>query len=202
MNPLMNPKGSRASGGKPKRRVHKGDRRRGRNPAIRWDGPKGRSEMNDVYAREFQEAQAVVNRTIKCPDVAAIAMVLIWLYWSRKPELAIACHIYRGIGHALAGRDLPGIGASCTDTWEQATNWGGAAMMGLADKTPGPAKLAEDKDQLPVWEEGLTDGELRAKELYEAGLNNLEVTRELGVTPARGSQMRRSMAEKWLGFFE
>ncbi len=81
--------------------------------------------MTKVYACEFRKAQATVDRCIKCPDKAAIAMTLIWLYWSRKPEIAMEQHIRFGIKHARAGRDLPGVqNSKFRDIWDNANNLG------------------------------------------------------------------------------
>jgi len=154
--------------------------------------------MTEVYASEFKEAQAAVDRTIKCPDVAAIAMVLIWLYWSRKPNIAITYHIRYGIRQALWGRDLPGVQDSkFRDIWDKAANWGGAGMGELADPSPGPDKLVEDAEAYQVLRGILTDKEAKANDLYIAGLKNMEVAEELEVTQGRATQLRTQTAAKW-----
>jgi hypothetical protein len=154
--------------------------------------------MDETFVAEFEVVEPIINRMIRCPDVAAIAIVLAWLSWSRKPDVPLKSHVCFAVRQALSGRDLPEVQSSkFRDIWDHATCWGGAGMQDVVDPAPGPDKLAEDAEAYPVWEACLTNREREAAEMYLEGFRNKDVAERLGTSQGRATQLRGQMAERW-----
>jgi hypothetical protein len=124
------------------------------------------------------------------------AQSLAWYHASRyEGDPLPASHWARlAVRSTLNGRDLPGCWTSPTDAIHRA--WQGCGMHEVRDGSPGPDVLAEHREQ---YERALSESQQmrRVAELRVAGLSNLDVARELGVSPARSSQIARRIAEEF-----
>jgi hypothetical protein len=150
-----------------------------------------------MWTTELQQrAVETINRLCRCPDLAAVALVLTWWAWRRTPDAPVESVAWYCALHARQGRDLPGIGATRRlDALRHCSQGGG--MDGVIDPGPGPDELVADAEAYPVWYDSLTDREREAADLYTEGRRNMDVAADLHISQGRAGQLRRQMAEKW-----
>ena len=135
------------------------------------------------------------------PDQVVTAQSLAWYYAMRYEErygssdpLPPSHWARLAVRATRNGRDLPGCGTGSSDALRRA--WQGAAMPEVRDPGPGPDVLAAHREQL---ERTLARSPQRRRvaDLRIAGTSNKEVAEELGVSPARTSQIAREIVESF-----
>ena len=156
--------------------------------------PVDHSTLLDTVAR-------LAHRAGLQPDQVATAVSLGWYYATRyeqrygNSDPLPASHWARlAVRATRNGRDLPGCGTSPSDALRHA--WQGAGMPEVRDPSPGPDVLAAHREQL---ERTLAESprQRRVADLLIAGTSNKEVAEELGVSPARTSQIAREIVESF-----
>jgi hypothetical protein len=133
------------------------------------------------------------------PDQVVTAQSLAWYYLTRYQQRHANAdppppsHWARlAVRATRNGRDLPGCGTSPNDALHR--TWQGAGMGEVRDPDPGPLACAIHREQM---ERTLAESprKRRVADLRIAGLSNLEIAEDLGVSPARSSQIARETAE-------
>jgi hypothetical protein len=129
------------------------------------------------------------------PFQVVTAQSLAWYYVVRYEGMHLlpALHWARlAIRATRNGRDLPGCGTSPSDALRH--SWQGATMDEVRDGSPGPDVQAAHREQL---ERTLAASPRKrgVADLRIAGVSNREIAEELGVSPARTSQISREIAE-------
>lgn len=130
-------------------------------------------------------------------DLQATAVSLAWYYWhKRQIDFPASVWARCGVRAALAGRDLPGL-TSSTDVFDRLVKWSGAGMHNVMEKRPGPDKLAEHRELMEQFLQGLSPARQQIFLALLDDASGLEIARRLERTPARVSQMRREYWEQW-----
>lgn len=148
-----------------------------------------------MWTNEMQaEAVAGIERLVRCPDLAAVALVLVWHRWRRHPDVPILSHVWYAALHARQGRDLPGCGTHARDALRHTTQ--GAGMDEVTDATPGPLDDLIGREDLDRLEARFKEGP-KAEVLHrlKLGQRTNDVAADLGLSAARVSQLRREFYE-------
>ena len=156
--------------------------------------------MDEFVTKILPVVQRYTRMRLRDEELASIALVLAWYYWSRATNRGLPASVWARVGvrHALAGRDLPGVQASHThDAMEHPDTWLGSDMGLLMDHRPGPEHQAEVNERLGRFWAALTARERRIALALMNGSAARDVACEEGLSPGRITQMRQRMLERW-----
>lgn len=141
------------------------------------------------------EALRWIKATIRHDEeLQAIALVMVWYYWSLKPDVPVRQHAYYASRQVLEGRDLPGVRTGKTrDAYRLRKVVEGGTMQNLPDRKPGPVRIVSQKEQFAKLCDAMTEREQAIADAFLDGLANNEVAQRFGVSPARMTQIRQAM---------
>ena len=145
-------------------------------------------------AQMYADAEKWVSKMLRCPDLIAVAIVIVWYRWSMRPDVPLRQHAYYAALQARRGRDLPDVKRPAKDLWYMGMTQAGS-MAGLADGKPGPVKVAEWNEQWERFWQGLDERERDMADLYIDGAKNQDVAERMGISPGRATQIRQKMME-------
>lgn len=134
------------------------------------------------------------RKVFKDEGKQAVAVSVAWYHWSkREQDFPPSVWARWAIYHTLAGRDLPGCGTSNRDIFARLVCWNGAGMQYVTDRQPGPAVVAEKREEVRLLFASLTGKEAILVRELAIGTPANEVARMLDRTPARITQMRQEL---------
>ncbi len=151
-----------------------------------------------------QEVWGVCKRyaqsVLRSEELIAIALVLAWWEWKNATEeqktLPPSVWARVGVRHALEGRDLPGLKRNrgrSVDPLDVA--WRCGAMAYVADRSPGPERIAQAKEEWTVFLASLNAKQTAMAVAIMDGITSTgALAAHLGVSEGRVSQIRREMA--------
>lgn len=126
------------------------------------------------------------------------AQSLAWYWWDRSKVKYPASHWARlAVRWVRAGRDLAWCGTGPSDALNHQVQ--GAGMGEVMDRTPPPDALASHIEEWERLQAKLTLKERQVQSLRIQGIDNGRIALAIGVSPARTSQLARSILEKWEG---
>ena len=138
------------------------------------------------------------RKMLRDEETRQTAVVMAWWFWSnRKEDFPPSVWAKCGVRAARAGRDLPGLAGKFRDIWDRMPHWSGAGMDEVADRRPGPDRIAADREEWQLWLSRLSPSELLLAWDAIDGVQGKDIAKRLGLTPARISQMRRAMFSRW-----
>lgn len=121
----------------------------------------------------------------------AVAQVLAWDCWRRRPGLAASAYARMAVRRVLSGRDLPGCAMSRRDIYRRLTKVEGAEIGEVGSRAPGPDAVAEAKEELDRLHTNASPKVRRFLELAQEGETTTAIAAALGLSLARVSQLRR-----------
>jgi DNA-binding CsgD family transcriptional regulator len=124
------------------------------------------------------------------------AQSIAWLEASRCPIDYPASHWARlAVRRVRCGRDIPDCAVSRADALSRSVQ--GCGMGQVRDGEPTPDLLAADREAMANLVAGMDDQAAKVTHLRLSGVPNQEIAAELGVSPARISQIARRVVERF-----
>ncbi len=150
--------------------------------------------MNDFETRVLPVITKLANRCFKDEQKRQDAIGLCWYRYQqaeKRLEVTATSFAQFAVKQTWSGRGLPGTGLKERDALDRA--WQGAGMGLVQDKSPGPDKIAQDKDEWEAMVKRLNHKQRILLDRCHLDMSNLEMARLMGVSPARVSQVRREI---------
>lgn len=124
-------------------------------------------------------------------DAASVA----WMLWradggALEPGLYAWCAIRK----VRSVQGVPGMGVSAKDVTRRLRKVDGGKMSRLRDKSPGPLERLVARETFECVLAGCSAREKHLIALLESGETAKEVARQLGISPARVTQLRQEIA--------
>lgn len=130
-------------------------------------------------------------------DQRTNAASLAWTMWRQDlGEHEGAVYAWWAIRKVRSRQGAPGMGVSAKDATRRLRKVDGGKMARLRDRSPGPLERLIAREEFAAWESGLSARDRHIVAALEAGVQCNEIARQLGISPARVTQLRHEIARR------